>query len=124
MADDRELRNELEKVQGEVLRLKKTLASPAELGAGQKARIESLRRAKQQQVEKLKDAQTDLALLRQALQAAKDEELRLHRELEAVRQTEHGLVYTTVRKLDPGPSRAGCMTLAVMLALCVLGWLA
>ncbi|MBL8956351.1 MAG: hypothetical protein JNK82_36595 [Myxococcaceae bacterium] len=124
MPDDRQLRNELEKVQGEVLRLKKALASPGELGAVQKTRIESLRRAKQQQEEKLKDARADLVLLQSQLEALRKDNERLQSELNQVLSTERRLVDTTVRRLDPGPSRAGCMTLMVVLVMGLLGWLA
>lgn len=116
MADDRQLRDELEKVQSEVLRLKKALASPGELHAGHKTRIESLRRARAQQEEKLKDARSELALLEAQLKKQSADNERLRRELDGVLVTERQLVAATVRHLDPGPSRAGCMTLLALVA--------
>ncbi len=123
MADDRQLRDELEKVQSEVLRLKKALANPAELLTGQRARVDALRRSKAQQEEKLKDARSEAALLQAQLNDLVHQNQGLQRELDALLTTERGLVGAAVRHLDPGPSRAGCTTLAVLLAVvvCLIG---
>jgi chromosome segregation ATPase len=115
MADDRALRDALEKVQGEVKALRAQLASadaPAEL----RERIEQLTAQRAQQRDQL--AQSDAAAAQlQAQRTALQEELRAGEvELEALREQETRLVDLTVSSLETGPRRPGCLALLLLAA--------
>lgn len=124
MADDRQLRDELEKTQSEVLRLKKALATPAtSLHADVRARIESLRKARAQQEAKLQEVEAEVAKHEEQLREVMRENEAKQGELDGLLTSERGLVDSAVRSLDPGPRRgAGCLTvLAVIAVLAALG---
>ena len=122
MPDDRELRDELEKVQSEVLRLKRGFKHHG-LYADVRARIESLRRSKQQQQQKLDDALAEIASLEQQARAVMAANEKLQAELYDLARREGALVSATVHSLDPGPrSGTGCLTaLAVAASALALG---
>ena len=124
MADDRELRNELEKVQAEVLRLKRALDS-GEVHVDVRARIESLRRSKVAQAAKLDEARAEMAALEQRLRAVMDENAGRQAALDEVARRERALVEATARLLYPGPRRsAGCTTVVALavIALALGAW--
>lgn len=117
MADDRELRNELEKVQAEALKLKRALEL-GEVHVDVRARVESLRRSKATQAAKLDEARAEMATLEQRLRAVMDENAARQAALDELARRERGLVEATVHQLDPGPRRsAGCLSLVALVAL-------
>mgnify|MGYP001487898931 CR=1 FL=1 len=118
MADDRQLRDELEKVQGEVARLRRALAQPDNLHGDVRARIETLRRSKATQVEKLDEAQAELERLEGEVRAVMAANERLQTELDGLAITERSLIGMTVHHLNPGaPPNSGCLTALALAAL-------
>src|SRR3954465_5792439 len=97
MADDRQLRDELEKVQSEVLRLRKALDQPQGLHADVRARIEGLRRSRAQQQTRRGGARPQAEAVEVQLRGGVAENETLQAELDALLASEGGLVDAAVR---------------------------
>lgn len=118
MADDRQLRDELEKVQGEVARLRRALAQPDSLHGDVRARIETLRRSKVTQQERLDEAQAELERLEAEVRAVMAANEKLQGELDGLIITERTLIGQTVHHLNPGAApNSGCLTALALTAL-------
>jgi chromosome segregation ATPase len=118
MADDRQLRDELERVQGEVARLRRALAQPDSLHGDVRARIETLRRSKVTQAERLDEAQAELDRLEAEVRAVMTENAKRQLELDGLLVTERTLIGQTVHHLNPGaPPNSGCLTALALAAL-------
>ncbi|MBK7857068.1 MAG: hypothetical protein IPJ65_00330 [Archangiaceae bacterium] len=124
MADDRQLRDELEKVQAEVKRLRQAFDDPSRLHLDLRARIEGLTRSRQQQRDRLEAARAEQAAVERELLEVRHACAELENELHGLQETESGLVDATVARLDPGPrARAGCLAaVVVLLAVVRLCW--
>jgi chromosome segregation ATPase len=117
--DDRQQRDELEKVQSEVLRLRRALEKPTTLHADVRARIDSLRKSRAQQQQRLDEAKAKMLELEEELRRAREETSALQVELDSISGTERSLVDAAVSRLDPGP-RAGTGCLTALVALLVI----
>ena len=122
MSDDRQLRDELEKVQSEVLRLKRALDQPDSLQADLRARVDSLRRTRAQQQEKLDEATARLHELDGQRRSQMTANQQLQSELDDLLRSERRLVDRTVQSLDPGPARSGCAAMLVLATVAGAWW--
>ena len=119
-SDDRQLRDELEKVQAEVVRLRRAIDRPEGLHTDLRARIESLRRSRVQQQEKLDEVRAEVDRLEAELRAVMDANAVLQSDLDGLLVSERSLVGTTVHTLDPGPpATTGCLGVLVFAAAAV-----
>ena len=114
MADERQLRDELEKVQSAVLKLRTALGKPETLHADFRARIEQLRRSRDQQRARLEESLREEERLSSELGALTAQNAKLNDALDAAQRSERVLVAQTVSELDPGPARAGCLGLVLV----------
>jgi len=115
MSDERQLRDELEKVQSEVLALRRALDKPDSLHRDVRARIEQLRRAREQQRQRLDEARGQAAEAAAELARLQTETAKLTAQLEAALRSERVLVDNAVHSLDPGPGRAGCLGVVMLI---------
>lgn len=113
MASDRELRDELEKLQAELKRLR--TAGESVTFAAVRERIAKLEQSKADQLDKLRQAQAKLTALDEQLESARAALAPRENEKRLLEGEERQLVAQTVRALTPGVSRGGCLQVPLVL---------